>query len=136
MSLFVSAASAGEVDPRFDGRWVGREFFKYMSPGYRHFIGAPTVIGITNSGKMLGVISGFAPGRYEISSESSGRTLVFQMPNTKGDTLLYQGRQHCTLTLSSDGNTIKEYGNAIFISGSRGPSLSTDVYGTFHRQGK
>jgi hypothetical protein len=135
-TLFVSAAPAGEVDPRFDGKWIGVETLKYRVLRYVYYIQSTTVIGIADSGKMFGVLSGFAPGRYEISPKSSGRTLIFQVPNTKEDTLVYQGRQHCTLTLSSDGNTVKEYGNAILSPRSHGASLSAEVYATFRRQGK
>lgn len=88
----MHTAPAGEVDPRFNGRWVGVEVFKYFNPGYRHYVRVNAVIGIADSGKMFGVLSGFAPGRYEISPKSSGRTLIIHAPNTKGDSLLYRGR--------------------------------------------
>lgn len=136
----MSAASGGEIDARFDGRWIGVETFRYRS--YRSmpriqtsYIQSTTVIGIVHSGKMFGVLSGFAPGRYEVSPKSSGKTLIFQAPNTKGDTLLYLGRQRCTLTLSADGNTLKEQGIAILNPWSH-PALSAEVWATFRRQGK
>jgi hypothetical protein len=129
-SLFVPAAPAGEVDPRVDGRWIGVETFKYRSYPYTHYIRTTTVIGIADSGKMFGVLSGFAPGRYEVSLKSSGNTLIFQAPNTKGDSLIYQGRPtvHLSALIQREhlGNTLKEDGIAILNPQSH-PALSAQV---------
>jgi hypothetical protein len=138
-SLCASAGFAGEVDPRFDGRWVGTETFQYGSAGIWAGGGStmfrfPTVLGITDHGKTVGITKGYATGRYEVVPEKSGgNKLEFQMPGN-GDDFRFAGRQHCTLTLSADGNTIKETGMGIMAAG-RGRGLSTVVWATFHRQG-
>jgi hypothetical protein len=158
-SLVVTAAFGGDVDPRFDGRWVGSETFQF---GYSGFSGGPSagmgmasniatavsssvdrqnqnvpaILGIADHGKTVGITKGFAAGRYELAPEKSrGNTLAFRMPGTNGDKLLYVGRQHCTLTLSADGNTIKETGTAILSVSKDGQGLSCRVDGTFKRQG-
>src|SRR5437016_3965752 len=79
---FASALSAGEIDPRFDGKWVGSEKFSYRAGG--NTITAPSpVIGIAEHGKLLGVLSGWVAGRYEVSPESRGNRLVYRMPGRK-----------------------------------------------------
>jgi hypothetical protein len=138
------AASAGGVDPRFDGRWVGIEQFD-LPKAFADWQGAPpqikTMFVIANSGQLLGVAAGFAPGKYEVSPKSSGRTLVFTMPK-KGDKY-YLGRQLCSLDLSADGNTLTESGYALMSA--KGPAqlvnnfvVTNDanrvaVSATFHR---
>jgi hypothetical protein len=57
------------------------------------------------------------------------------MPNTNGDKLLFLGRQHCTLKLSADGNTIKEDGVAIVSIDPHGRGLKASVWGSFKREG-
>ncbi|MGH8101884.1 MAG: hypothetical protein ACREIW_11355 [Chthoniobacterales bacterium] len=135
VTLFVSVASAGQVDSRFDGKWIGVETFKYRSYAsaprlLTYYLRSTTVIGIADSGTMFGVLSGFAPGRYEVSPKSDGRTLIFQQPNLNGP-IIYLGRKRCALKLSSDGNTLKEEGFAILNRG-----LTAEVWATFRRQGK
>jgi hypothetical protein len=132
---------AGEVDPRFDGRWVGTETFQYGSAGLprsaaggSHLIRFETVLGISDHGQTVGITKGYGTGRYEVVPEKSGgNKLEFQMPNN-GDNFRFSGRQHCTLTLSADGSTIRESGMGIMATGG-GRGLSTVVWATFHRQG-
>jgi hypothetical protein len=131
VSIAVGSACAGDVDPRFDGRWIGIEKYKYGWLHYIYWVQSTTVIGIADSGKMVGVLSGFATGRYEVSPDSSGRTLIFKQPDIDGGKHVYIGRKRCKLFLSSDGNTLREQGYAIWRSGS-----SAEVWATFHRQGK
>jgi hypothetical protein len=133
MSLFVSIASAGQVDPRFDGKWVGVEIFRPAS-SVRVTWKTPqvkTMIGIAQSGQMLGVLSGFLPGRYSISPKSDGNTLMFYGSNGR------QGRNECTLKLSADGNTFEEMGRVVVhVHSPKGWFVPAQVYGTFHRAGK
>jgi len=133
-SLLVSIASAGQVDARFDGKWTGVETF----PGLLRysngtFLQRTTVIEISQSGKVLNVLSGFVPGLYpQISPQSGGNTLIFSGGNG------FEGRKSCRLKLSTDGNTIEEMGTVVI--GVRSPKFpgftSATVYGTFHRIGK
>jgi hypothetical protein len=130
-NLFVSISSAGEVDARFDGKWIGVETFPLTTAPYKLVSKVPqvtTVIAIAQSGKMLIVLSGFVPGRYPmISPKSGGNILIFRGANGRGE-----GRNDCRLELSADGNTFKEFGSvAIFVS--RRGFVSAQVYGTFHR---
>jgi len=158
-SLVATAAFAGDVDPRFDGRWVGSETFQFGTSGYeggqtsssststnsgrsvadsasRQTQTVPAILGIADHGKTLGITKGFAKGHYELVPEKSGgNTLAFQMPGTNGDKLIYVGRRHCILTLSADGNTIKETGVAILSVSKSGQGQSSQVWGTFKRQG-
>ena len=140
-SLCASAGFAGEVDRRFDGRWVGTEVFQYSSAALGGFGGGSrlmtfeTVLGIKDHGKTVGITKGYATGRYEVVPEKSGgNTLEFQMPNTS-DNVHFMGRQHCTLTLSADGSTIKESGIGIMATGKGGRGLNGVVWATYHRQG-
>lgn len=157
--LLVTVAFGGDVDPRFDGRWVGTETFQFGYSGYsgapsagngmasnigmsvsrdvsRQSQTVPAIIGIADHGKTVGITKGFGKGRYELVPEKSGgNKLEFRMPGTNGDKLLYVGLQHCTLTLSADGNTLKETGTAILSVSKSGQSTSSQVYGTFKRQG-
>jgi hypothetical protein len=129
-NLFVSIASAGEVDARFDGKWIGVEIFPLTSKAYSLLSKVPrvtTVIAIAQSGTMLGVLSGFVPGQYPISPKSGGKTLIFRGANGRGE-----GRNDCRLELSADGNTFKEMGSVVISVPPRG-FVSAQVYGTFHR---
>jgi len=127
-NLFVSIASAGEVDARFDGKWIGVEIFP-LTTTHNWLLKVPqvtTVIGIAQSGKMLGVLSGFVPGRYSISPKSRGNILIFSGGNN------IEGRNVCRLELSADGDTIKESGS-VAMPLHEGVRVSTQVYATFHR---
>src|SRR5437764_845671 len=82
--LFACVAPAGELDRRFDGKWIGSEKFSYPSGGTTITSRAPnTVIGIAENGKLLGVLSGWVAGRYEVAPESQGNALIYRMPGTK-----------------------------------------------------
>jgi len=132
--LFVSMASAGQVDPRFDGKWVGVEIFRLTDPGYTWKTPQrTTVIGIAQSGKVLAVLSGFVPGLYpQISPKSGGNVLIFEGGNG------FEGRKYCRLKLSPDGNTFEEMGSVVVrVNVDPWYNYATaQVYGTFHRVGK
>jgi hypothetical protein len=126
---WTSIASGGEVDTRFDGKWIGVEIFPLTSKPYSLLSKVPrvtTVIAIAQSGTMLGVLSGFVPGQYPISPKSGGKTLIFHGGNGK------EGRNDCRLELSADGNTFKESGSVVIFVPPRG-FASAQVYATFHR---
>jgi hypothetical protein len=138
-ALFVCSASGGAIDPRFDGRWVGLEKFSYPHySGTTITIRAPdTVIGIAEHGKVLGVLSGWATGRYEFTPESRGNTVVYRMAGGKQSST--QGREECKLVLSPDGNSIEETGHATLNYSTAHIAhepTRCQVSGTFHRQGK
>jgi hypothetical protein len=137
VSIGSFSALAGQVDPRFDGKWVGLEKFSY-----RHYSGntitvrAPeTVIGIAEHGKLVGVLAGWATGRYAVSPESRGNTLIYRMAGTKQSSA--NGREECKLVLSRDGNTIEETGHATVSLGTKDEATTRcQVSATFHRQEK
>src|ERR1700736_2468509 len=129
---FVSIASAGEVDARFGGNWIGVEIFPLTVPGFKWKVPQrTTVISIAESGKLLAVMSGFVPGRYLISPKSGGNILIFRGPNSIGE-----GRNDCRLELSADGNTFKEMGSVVVRVAGPWRFVSAQVYGTFHRASK
>jgi hypothetical protein len=132
-NLFVSIASAGEVDARFDGKWIGVETFPLTTAPYKLTSKVPQVtivIAIAQSGKVLVVLSGFIAGRYPISPKSGGNILIFSGGNG------FQGRKYCRLKLSADGNTFEEMGSVVMRARSPWPLVSAQVYGTFHRVSK
>ena len=132
-AFFVCVAIAGEVDPRFDGKWVGSEKFSYPAGGTTITARSPnTVIGIAEHGKMLGVLSGWVAGRYEISPESRGNTLIYRMAGRKQSSS--PGREECKLVLSPDGNTLEETGHATLVFGAAREPTRCQVSATFHRQ--
>lgn len=132
-----SPSVAGELDPRFDGKWVGTETFFFTAHGGES-IKAPnpnTVILIADHGKLFGIASGWLAARYEVSPESHGNTLIYRM---SGGKVVTQGREESKLVLSPDGNTLEETGRAIMTPA---PARWYEprpcrVTGTFHRQGK
>ncbi len=102
-ACFTSALIAGEIDPRFDGRWVGTETFQFGGGGYsgarnsanssfsnsgvavartaqRQTETVPAILGITDHAKTLGVTKGFAKGRYEVEPEKSAEPNRLCMP--------------------------------------------------------
>src|SRR6185312_12166728 len=106
----ATAALAGQVDPRFDGTWVGVETFTpehSRSPITHPPVPESTVIVISDSGKALGILQRLSPGRYEVSLGSHGNKLIFRS--------LYPlvGRSNGFLTLSADGETLTETGSGI-----------------------
>lgn len=125
--LAVAAEDSGPIDPRFDGRWVGIETVTFRNAIETLAGPAPqikTTLLIADSGKSVGVISEFASGRYLISPKSKGRTIMFDSAFRKAK-----------LTLSADGNTIKEDGNVALHARGRGNVLC-QVSATFRRSGK
>src|ERR1700719_2959303 len=158
ISALASAALAGDVDPRFDGRWVGVEYLSTATrpnTNVKTIKGAQTVLVIEDHGKTLGFTQGFAPGRYEVVMRESRRdphVLIFQMPGADEGKLHFGGRQHCSLRLSADGNTIEEHGTVILTAiDDNGDPVLTDLpadvkykhppkgryasmWATFHRQ--
>jgi len=127
----VTAVIAGQVDPRFDGKWVGVETFTPEhsgSPIAHPPVPGSTVIVISDSGKALGILQGLSPGRYEVSLGSHGNTLIFRS--------LYPlaGRANGFLTLSPDGETLTETGSGIMPMSP--VALNCKIKGSFHRQRK
>lgn len=126
---------AGEVDPRFEGIWVGIETFQapanFMQKGEAPFQKA-VVIAIRDLGKLVGVVQGVGVGRYQIwEQRTKGNTLGFRR---FGPPNLDVGRHEGTLTLSPDGNTVTEKGFAL-VPGTPNP-LMCNITATLHRQGK
>lgn len=144
--LLMRFGYAEEVDHRFEGIWKGVE--TYQVPAKLNQIGAapiqkPAVIAIGNSGRIVAVVQGLYPGRYEVSPQwltrggswwvSQGNTLVFAMfdSEARSSGRIHYYRGPCTLVLSPDGNTLTETG-----VGRLPYNVSCDITGTFHRQGK
>jgi hypothetical protein len=134
LGLGLSAASAGEPDPRFYGIWVGVETYEiptHAGPyGQR---GEPpvkksAVLEISDFGKTFTFGQGLLQGRVEISPSWGKNTLDFEVRTRPSR------RTHGKLVLSADGNTLTETGVA-FLPGSPFP-VTCNISGTFHRQGK
>lgn len=137
----ASVAFAGQIDPRFDGQWVGVETLLPPSGNVRWAHQNPqvkTVFLISNSGQIVRVLSGFVPGRYWVEPKSAGNTLLISGSNARA------GRNLCRLELSADGNTIKESGIGAIISRhanvdgfSNMPiaGMTMQLYATFKRVG-
>jgi hypothetical protein len=125
--LSPAAAFGGQVDPRFDGRWMGVEILQ-SNRGVQTMTGQPVqltaTIGIAESGQLFGVLKGFAPGRYIISNKSQGDTIF-----------VYSWNRSSKFVLSSDGNTVKERGRVSVITKNRG-LVGCEIWATFHRVGK
>ena len=125
LSLAPTIAFGGQVDSRFDGRWVGVELFQYNDGVFELAGKTPqinTMIGIAQSGQLFGILAGFAPGRYIISDKSQGNKIVIN-----------SSRRSCTFVLSRDGNTVKEQGRAVL--GTNMGMRGCRVWATFHRVG-
>jgi len=131
LNLDLSAALAGQPDPRFEGVWVGVE--TYTVYGNRsQWANAPiqqsAVIAIGGAGKVFAVVQGLTPGRYDVSPESDANKLKLKRSIYLG------GRTNGTFVLSSDGSTLTETGFGYLPGRPRGVSCS--IAATFHRQGK
>ena len=130
LSLGLSAALAGQPDPRFEGVWVGVETYTVYATHtqWGHApIRTPAVIAIGDAGRVFAVMQGPSPGRYEVSRRSNGNKLMFQSR--------YSGaRTGGTLVLSADANTLTETGWG-FLPGDAGP-VNCSITATFHRQGQ
>jgi hypothetical protein len=161
LSLGLSAVSAGQPDPRFDGIWVGVETYvipAHANGGYYFQQGEgpvkkSAVIGISDSGKTFVVGQGVGQGRYDISPSWGENTLGFKV--TGGYLQIKKGghsrppvgrsppsasfrRTYGKLVLSVDGNSLTETGLAGFGPASAGgmPLGTCNIHGTFHRQGR
>jgi len=126
-SVAAAGSEPGPLDPRFDGRWVGIETMTFRNAAETLAGPAPqkkTTLIIADSGKSVGVLSEWAPGRYLLSPKSKDRTIIF-------DSALRRAK----LTLSADGSTIEEDGNLAVHAPGRG-NILCQVAATFHRSGK
>lgn len=138
--LSGGAIFAGQIDPRFDGTWVGVEdvsgYFVHNQLGGGQKPGEfATVIAITDSGKTLGVLKGLTVGRYVVSPKSEGNTLIFKLESLhSGHGTGFLGRTDGKLVLSPDGNALTETGNAILPGWPR--NVNCIIKGSFHRRSK
>jgi hypothetical protein len=150
----LSAAIAGQPDARFDGIWVGVEtyvIYGHAGAGAQEGWGPvkkPTVIGIADYGKTFAVGQGFQQGRFEISPSWGKNTLRFSVisgPSLYGSLPswsrlpplarpAYYGRTRGELVMSADGNALTETAVAVLLG--RPSSVTCNISGTFHRQGK
>jgi hypothetical protein len=129
--LGFSVTLAGELDPRFEGIWVGTETYQIEAsrtqPGY-----SPermeAMIAIDPAGKAFGVLSGLGKGKYMAGKDSSGTKLNFSSQLTG------TGRNKLTLILSADGTTISETGFGTYPC--RPYACTCRITGTFHRKPK
>jgi hypothetical protein len=128
-------AFASQLDRRFEGIWVGVETFQ-VPANFMQWGEAPSqkpvVIAIGDSGRIIAVAQGFGFGRYQVQGNSSGNTLLFKQ---FGGASLSEGRLGGGLTLSPDGNTITEKGEAFLLAGGPHPVMC-HITATLHRQGK
>ncbi|MEY2484945.1 MAG: hypothetical protein QOH39_593 [Verrucomicrobiota bacterium] len=133
LSLGLSAASAGQVDPRFRGVWAGEETFVVVATSYQYGykpLKYSATLAIGEEGKLFGVLKGIGTGRYYVSPWSNGNKLVIKhSPSIYGE-----GRYDGNFVLSADGNTLTETGLGL-LPGSP-LSVTCSITGTFHRQGK
>ena len=131
----LSPSIAGQLDPRFDGKWQGIEslsgyFVRHQLDGSQKPAHIPTVIAIADSGQTLGVLKGLTVGRYEISPKSHGNTLVFKVHQpTRGPEGSF-GRRDGKLVLSADGKTLTATSHAVLPG--TGP-IQCQLKGIFHK---
>jgi hypothetical protein len=130
-TIGLTSASAGEIDPRFQGMWVGSETYTIPNtatqPGQGSEHGSAAIV-IDPASGYFGVLQGLGPGKYKISDRSKASKIMFShaMSGT--------GRNSMTLTLSADGNTITETGFGLWPC--KPYSCECTISGTFHRKGK
>ena len=140
LTVGLSTVSAGQLDHRFDGRWIGTEsisgYFVYNQLGGGQTPGkVRAVIAIGESGKVLGVLKGLTAGRYTVSPKSDGNTLIFKLESLhSGHGRGFLGRTDGKLVLSADGNTLTETGHAILAGWPH--NVNCVIKGTFQRQKK
>jgi len=138
--LVTTGAFAGQVDPRFDGKWVGAEdisgYFVHNQLGGGQKPGRVTaLIVIGDGGKNLGIARGMTPGLYVVSPKSEGNKLIFKLASLhSGHGHGFLGRTDGELVLSADGNTLTETGSAILPGWPR--NVNCVIRGTFRRQSK
>jgi hypothetical protein len=129
--LGFSISLAGDLDPRFEGIWVGTE--TYQIEASRTQDGRPphrmeAMIVIDPAGKAFGVLAGLGKGKYEATKNSSGTKLDFNSQRTGS------GRHKLTFVLSPDGTTISESGFGTYPC--KPYACTCRITGTFHRKGK
>ena len=107
MSLGTGLVSvfAAQPDQRLDGLWVGTE--TVMGQEMHGMLKSepiaqsrPAKIAIAQGGTLFGVLEGYGTGRYN-DVKRVGNTIVF-----------HAGQRTGQLSLSADGNTLTEKGNA------------------------
>jgi hypothetical protein len=141
LSLGLSAASAGQPDTRFYGKWVGMETYEIPRTVTRYFyhrgeapLEKSAVVVIGNSGQTLSFEQGLLQGRVDISPMWGENSLDFKV-RTK-PSLRTAGK----LVLSADGNTLTESAVALLPERPEGRELNSvvtcNISGTFHRHGK
>ena len=128
--LGISIAFAAELDPRFEGVWIGMESYKVEASATQQGFPAERMeaaIVIDPKGRQFGVMEGLGKGKYAATKDSSGTTLKFS------SNLTGSGRNKLTLTLSADGNTITETGFGTYPC--KPYACTCTISGTFHRRG-
>ena len=134
LSLGLSAAFAGQPDPRFYGKWIGVETYEIPAHGGAHGqrgeppVKKSVVIAIGDSGQTLAFGQGLLQGHVEISPKWGENTLEFKIRTSPSF------RTHGKLVLSADGNTLTETAFALLTD--RPVAVTCNISGTFHRQGK
>ena len=106
VALCGANISAATAESGFDGIWVGTESAMYQemngmlkSEPYKQ--SRPAKIVIAQNGTLLGVLEGYGVGRYN-HIRRAGNTIIFQ-----------EGKRIGQLTLSADGKTLTEKGQAV-----------------------
>jgi hypothetical protein len=138
----LTTSLAGQPDRRFDGVWVGIETFHRgdaipFNP--KDAIAKRTVIAIADSGKRLGIVEGANPGQYQVTTDSNGPILWYQVPGWDTSlraTLRMKPGRRCKLTLSADGNTLTEDGLNTTATKGANPADFQNIKGLFHRQSR
>src|ERR1700730_12191770 len=136
----VSYAFAADHDPRVEGFWTGVETFQipanFMQKGEAP-VQKAVFFAIGDSGKIIAVVHGFDPGRYEVVlTKSSSDTLNFRA-FTKPAGLnpsMHIGRAEGRLVISPDGNTLTEKGFAL-LPGTSIP-VGCHITAVLHRKTK
>ncbi|HET9418212.1 MAG TPA: hypothetical protein VFO30_02645 [Chthoniobacterales bacterium] len=135
LSFGLSTASGGQSDPRFYGVWVGEETHEIPArpPSPLH-AGQTGVAPVKKSAVLLigdyGKTLAFGQGRVLVKDEVTAWWRKNRLDWRQY--LAYSGRDHGTLVLSADGNTLTENAVAI-LPGNPGP-VTCNITGTFHRE--
>ena len=131
LAAATSISLADDLDPRFEGMWVGMETYSINTSATQQAhppIRQEATIVVDPKGRMFGVLQGLGRGKYEATKNSSGTKLSFKSHLTGS------GRNQLTLTLSPDGNTITETGFGTYPC--KPYACTCDITGTLHRKGK
>jgi hypothetical protein len=129
-SVSLLTASSGQVDPRFEGVWVGPEVYSIFNSATQAGQSVPpgqAKIVIDPVGMQFGVFDGLGPGKYKLHPNSSGNKIWCS--SGKSGT----GRNKTTLVLSADGNTVTETGFGLYPC--KPYSCECEIKGTLHRAG-